>query len=235
MKKIVLLALLFSILPGLSCPPVLAQDRQPDSEYIYKEDAPKKSEGGGLFDFLPFRRKSATIVESEELKPSPKPQASKPELRKREVQQLRSIAERWLMTSEFIEPTVRQYPDGRYYRDYIVFANEYEARVLRGNSREVPFIGQVHIEGDYFKTRSHETPEGAKSDFGFKYETRDFRLIFDRVEKWEYSLNPTAEPFAFIERWEYRTLQSRPTVNLSEGITPLKKPAMEDTTRPEGD
>ena len=174
------------------------------------------------------------MVESEELKPSPKPQASKPELRKKEVLQLRAIAERWLLTSEFIEPTVRVDADGRYYRDYIVFATEYEARVLRGDTREVPFIGHVHIQGDYFKTRSHETSEAARSNFKFKYETRDFRLIFDRVEKWEYSLEPTAEPFAFVERWEYRTLQSRPSVNLSEGITPLKAPAIEDAIQPEG-
>ena len=234
MKKIVLLVLSLAILPGFSCPPIFAQDRQPDSEYIYKEDAPKKSEGGGLFDFLPFRRRSTTVVEPEELKPSPRPQESKPELRKKEVMQLRGVAERWLLTSEFIEPTVRQDADGRYYRDYIVFANEYEARVLRGNSREVPFIGHVHVEGDYFKTHSHETSEDASSDFKFKYETRDFRLIFDRVEKWEYSLEPTAEPFAFVERWEYRTLQSRPAVNLSEGITPLKTPTIEDATQPEG-
>lgn len=189
--------------------------REPDSEYVAKERASKRREGGGLFDFLPFVGTRPSRVEPEKLKPSPLPQESKPVLSKQKLAQLRQVAERWLLTTEFAEPTIRRDENDKYYRDYIVFAGEYEAKVMRGGTEQNPFIGHVYVKGDYFKTQPHDTPEAAQNDFKFKYQEREFRVIFDRMEKWEYSDNPDAEPFVFAERWEFRGLQSRPVVELS--------------------
>ena len=52
-----------------------ATRREPDSEYVAKERASKRREGGGLFDFLPFIGTRPSRVESEKLKPSPGPRS----------------------------------------------------------------------------------------------------------------------------------------------------------------
>jgi len=228
MRKSAFICLFAIVLLGLCSSRTPAQgrkapEREPDSEYVEKRDTSKRR--GGLFDFLPFVGSRTRKVEPERLEPSPRPQASKPVLLKGELEQLRGAAEKWVLGSEHTEPTVRQDENGRHYRDYIVFANEYEAKVLRGQSDEVPFIGHIYIKGDYFKTRSHEMPEGARADFKFSYQTREFRVIFDRTEKWEYSDDPAEEPFMFVERWEFQGLQSRPVVNLSHDLSsPFSSP-----------
>lgn len=214
-------------------------EREPDSEYVEKKPASKRREGGGLFDFLPFVDTRPSRVEPEKLKPSQLPQESKPVLSKQKLEQLQQVAERWLLTTEFAEPTVRRDENDKYYRDYIVFAGEYEAKVIRGGTEQNPFIGHVYVKGDYFKTQSHDTPEAVQNDFKFKYQEREFRVIFDRMEKWEYSDNPDAEPFVFGERWEFRGLQSRPVVELSgEFLSPERTGGEEkkaDPSEPEKD
>lgn len=246
MKRISVFTLSLAILLGISHTCVFAQarkteEREPDSAYVEKEDAPRQSEGG-LFDFLPFVGRDRTRVEPEKLEPTPPPRKRGPILKRNEMQQLREATERWVLTTEFGEPTIRQDANGGYYRDYIVFADEYEAKVLRGDSEERPFIGHIYIKGDYFKTRSHAIPEDARSDFKFNYETREFRIIFERITKWEYSTDPAGEPFSFVERWEFGGLQSRPTVNLTEDPAPPKTPetpekeeAATPAPTPEGD
>ena len=228
--SIVLLAL--CVLPA----PARAQGttaREPDSEYVEKKPAPKPRGGGGLFDFLPFVGSRPRKVEPEKLEPAPPPEESRPVLFKNEVEQLRGVAERWVLTSEFTEPTVRQEEGGGYYRDYVVFADEYQAKVLRGDKEDIPFIGHIYIKGDYFRTGAHGTAEEARADFKFNYQTREFRVIFDRVEKWEYSDNPAEEPFAFVERWEYSGLQSRPVAPLTRDVPAPSPPAEEEKARPE--
>lgn len=237
MKKKTIITLSLAILFGLFHSSAFSQARptpkyEPDSEYIEKKDTLKRRNGGGLFSFLPFVGRSKTRVEPEKLEPSPPPQESKPALREKELEQLRGVAERWALTSEFIEPTVRQDEHGRYYRDYIVFADEYEAKVMLGDSEARPFIGHIYIKGDYFQTRSHDTPDDARSDFKFEYQTREFRVIFDRVEKWQYSYEPNDEPFAFVKRWEFGGLQSRPVVNLSKDILPSESPVEKEDVTP---
>ena len=203
------------------------QEREPDSKYVEKKEDRKRRSGGGLFDFLPFVGGRRTKVAPEDLKPSPTPQESKPALQKKELEQLRGVAERWVLSTEYAEPTTRQDDKGGHYRDYIVFADEYEAKVLRGKSEENPFIGHIYIQGDYFKTASHDSPEAARSDFKFTYQSREFRVVFDRIKKWEYSNEPDDEPFQFVERWEFNGLQSRPTVDMVEILSAPEPPAEE--------
>ena len=193
---------------------------EPDSEYMKSEREPRDVGGGSFFDFIPFLGgRSREAVPSERLVPTPLPKKSKPVLSKEKMGQLQAAAERWLLTSEFTEPMLRQDEDTRYYRDYIVFSGEYVMEVMRGDTEERPFVGHVYVKGDYFKTEAHGDPDAAESDFSFKYQKRDFRLIFDRVEKWDYSENHDEYPFTFTERWEFHKLQSRPTVDLSRNAS----------------
>ncbi len=237
MRKTALILLSASVLLAPLSRPATAQARkptepEPDSEYVEKKSVPKRSEGGGLFDFLPFVGSRQRSIEPEKLEPSPAPRESRPVLFESELVQLRGVAEKWVLTTEFAEPTVRQEGDGRYYRDYIVFADEYEAKVLRGKTDKVPFIGHIYIKGDYFRTSSHDTGDDARADFKFNYQTREFRVVFDRVEQWEYSEDPAQAPFAFIERWEFRGLQSRPVVTLPANIPSSAPPTPEKERTP---
>ena len=193
--------------------------REPDSEYVEKKEDRKRRSGGGLFDFLPFVGGRRATVAPETLKPSPAPQENKPVLHKEELAQLRGVAERWILSTEYAEPTIRQDDSGKSYRDYIVFADEYEAKVLRGKSEENPFIGHIYIQGDYFKTAPHDSPECARSDF-------------NRIKKWEYSEKPGDEPFRFVERWEFNGLHSRPVVDMSESLPAPEPPAKEKEKPP---
>jgi hypothetical protein len=193
-----------------------ASSREPDSEYVEKGREPESEEGGGLFDFLPFVGGGQKKIELERLVPTPKPERSKPVFSKRNMEELQATAGVWLLSSEFTEPTVRQDGEGKYYRDYIIFGDEYEAEVVRGDAEDKPFVGHIYIKGDYFKTRSHDTAEDARSDFKFKYQPRDFRVVFNRTEKWEYSDDPNSDPFLFVQRWEFHNLQSRFAVDFSE-------------------
>jgi hypothetical protein len=239
-RKYIIVSLSLALVLGFSHASALAQARkppepEPDSEYVEKRDSPKRDDSGGLLDFLPFVRRKPAKVEPETLTPSPLPQESKPVLQREELAQLRSVAENWVLTSEYAEPAIRQDDNGQFYRDYIVFADEYEAKVLRGRSQEKPFIGHVYIKGDYFKTQSHNDPESASADFKFKFLTREFRVVFDRVKKWEYSSDPDSEPYIFVERWEFNGLQSRSVVSLSEDLTPPAphaSPTLEDGKKP---
>jgi hypothetical protein len=204
------------------------QAREPDSVYVEKkEDRKQQRSSSGFFDFLPFIGGRKAKVAPEDLKPSPPPQESKPVLQKKELAQLRIVAEQWILGTEYAEPTTRQGDSGKSYRDYIVFSDEYEAKVLRGESEENPFIGHIYIQGDYFKTASHDSPEEASSDFKFTHQSREFRVIFDRIKKWEYSDKPGDEPFRFVERWEFNSLQSRPVADMSE-ILSTPDPPMEE-------
>jgi len=229
-KKNIAIGFVLAIALGFTHNSAFAQERkapqpEPDSVYVEKDDSSQRSDSGGLLDFLPFVRRKSSKVESEVLTPSPLPQESKPVLQKEELDQLRAVAEKWVLTSEYAEPTVRQDENGQFYRDYMVFADEYEAKVLRGRSQEQPFVGHVYIKGDYFKTQSHDTPESAAADFKFKFLTREFRIVFDRIKKWEYSSDPGSEPYVFAERWEFNGLQSRSVVTLSEDLAPSASPA----------
>ena len=237
MKRITVISLSLAILLGLSHSSLIAQERktperEPDSAYVEKSDDARRSEGGGLLDFLPFVRRKPTKIEAENLKPSPLPQESKPVLQRKELDQLRAVAEQWVLNTEYAEPTVREEEKGRFYRDYMVFADEYEAKVLRGRSEEKPFIGHVYIKGDYFQTQTHDNSESAAADFKFDFHTREFRVIFDRIKKWEYAVDPGAEPFTFVERWEFNGLQSRPVVNLPKDLTQPKPPQKEEDQTP---
>lgn len=237
MKKLAVISMALALLVGFSSAPVFAQarktqEREPDSKYVEKEPTRKRSEGGGFFDFLPFVGGRKTKIAPENLKPSPLPQESKPVLEQRELAQLRGVAERWVLGTEYAEPTIRQDENGRHYRDYIVFSDEYEAKVMRGESEENPFIGHIYINGDYFNTKPHDSPEDARTDFKFNYQTREFRVVFNRIEKWEFSDDPNDEPFRFVERWEFGGLQSRPVVDLSELIRTPEPPAKEEKKAP---
>jgi hypothetical protein len=195
--------------------------REQDSEYVESERTSSNDESGGLFGFLPFLRgQPREGVPSERLVPAPLPEESKPVLSKKKMEQLQAAAERWLLTSEFTEPTLRQNERDRYYRDYIVFSGEYRIEVLRGNAEDKPFFAYIYVKGDYFRTEAHDDPDDAESDFSFEYQPREFRLIFDRVEKWDYSDNADEAPFAFTEQWEFRKFQSRPTVDSSKDARP---------------
>lgn len=220
MRKIFFICLLVTAFFCLSLVSAIAQTRKtdsrpPDSEYVEQEPKPKR-EGGGLFDFLPFVGKRSQKVPPEKLAPSPLPKESKPVLSNKDMGELRLVADRWLLTSEFTKPTVREDAKGRFYRDYIVFANEYRVEVVRGETDERPFIAYVYVKGDYFKTDSHDERQEAQTDFDFKYEPLDFRLIFERVEKWEYSENPDEAPFTFTAEWQFRRLQSRVKLDVPE-------------------
>ncbi len=187
----------------------------------------KEEQGSGLFDFLPFVSGRAKEIPPEDLAPA-EPKRNKSPLAKRDMEEFQMVAERWLLASEFTEPTVRRDKEGKYYRDYIVFAKEYTMEVVRGDLEHRPFIGYIYAKGDYFRTKSHDAPDDARSDFGFKYQPRNFRLIFDRVEKWEFSDNPNEEPLTFAERWEFRTLQVRGIAEFSEGAWFSGAPVAED-------
>ena len=222
MGRIIYILLVAASITLLSLP-AFAQERtggtrEPDSEYVKSKQKPKKNDGGSLFGFLPFvGGRSKESVSSENLVPGPLPQESKPVLSKEKMEQLQTVADRWLLTSEFTEPTLRQDMESGYYRDYVVFSSEYRVEVLRGDAENNPFVGHVYVKGDYFRTEAHDNSDDAESDFSFKYQPREFRLVFDRVEKWDYSDDPHEAPFTFTERWEFRRLQSRSTVDFSEG------------------
>jgi hypothetical protein len=188
--------------------------KEPVSEYVEGgSESAEEEEGGGLLDFLPFVGGESKEIQLEKLLPSPQPRRTGPELSKESMAELQMTASLWIRGSEFTEPTVRQDKKGRYYRDYVVFADEYEAEIRRGDSHDKPFIGYIYVKGDYFKTESHETPEAAQNDFAFQYQPREFRIIFHRIEKWEYSDELNGGPFVFSERWEFRNLQSRVAVD----------------------
>lgn len=232
MRRIFIIGLLVAALSCLYSISAFAQTRKtdrrpPDSEYVEQE--PKAERGGGLFDFLPFTTRRSKKVQQEDLAPSPLPKESKPVLSDEDMGELRLVADRWLLTSEFTEPTVRQDEHGKFYRDYIVFAGEYRVEVVRGDTEERPFIAYAYVKGDYFKTQSHDERQEAESDFDFKYEPLDFRLIFERVEEWEYSENPNEEPFTFTAEWQFRRLQSRVQIDVPEGTG-----ASEETPAGEG-
>lgn len=221
MKTKFLCAVLVLLL-GFAIDPALAQTEEegnaPDSAYL-EEDKPN-DDGGGLFDFLPFVGGRSKPVTPEVLTPSPKPKKAQPVLSEKDLMELRLAAERWLLSSEFTEPTVRQADGDGYYRDYIVFTREYEVEVLRGRGDETPFLANVYVDGDYFRTSSHPKAEDAKSDYDFKHELLEFRLVFERVEKWEYSDNPNEDPIVFRELWEFRKLQSRPKLVSEDNRVP---------------
>lgn len=220
-KKIISICLLVPACAGFFCLPVLAQTErpsteEPDSEYVEKTQRADREESGGLLDFLPFIGGPQKKITPEKLLPSPKPEQSKPVFSKRKMEELQMTAGMWLLSSEFTEPTVRQDRDGRYYRDYVVFAEEYEAEVVRGNSEDTPFVGHIFIKGDYFRTKSHDMADAARSDYKFGYQSLEFRVVFNRMEKWEYSDNPDREPFIYTERWEFHNLQSRIALDFSK-------------------
>jgi hypothetical protein len=232
MKEIITACFLILVLASPLSVSAFAQDREaderePDSKYVEKPDA-KKGQGSGLFDFLPFVDGRAKEVPLEDLAPAI-PEQKKSPLSTRDMEEFRLVAERWLLASEFTEPTVRREKEDKYYRDYIVFAKEYTIEVVRGDSEHHPFIGHIYAKGDYFRTKSHDAHDDARSDFGFKYQPRDFRLIFDRVEKWEFSDNPNEEPLTFAERWEFRTLQVHGVAGLSEDALLSGAATAEDT------
>lgn len=238
MKKVVFTALVLAVMTGLIYSPAFAETAKPETgeseaarEDAVSDGAAGEEKSGGVFDFLPFVGDDGVKVAPETLKPSPKPRKIKPKLEKKEVDQLRGVAERWVLASEYTEPTIRVSDDGEYYRDYIVFANKYEAKVLRGKSADVPFIGQVYINGDYFRTRSHETADEARADFKFKYQIREFRIVFNRIEKWEFSIDSSDEPFVFVERWEFDGIQSRAIRDASEAA-PLPAEAESESFAP---
>lgn len=243
MQRILIIFLLAAVSLCLSFVSAFAQTqkadrRPPDSEYVEREPKPER-DGGGLFDFLPFVGRRSKNVPPEDLAPSPLPKESKPVLSNEELGELRLVADRWLLTSDFTQPTVRQDEENRFYRDYIVFAGEYRLEVVRGDTEERPFVAYVYVKGDYFNTDPHDERHVAESDFDFKYEPLEFRLIFERVEEWKYSENPNEEPFTFTEQWQFRRLQSRVKVDLPEGAgasgeTPAGEGGVE-TPEPAGD
>lgn len=188
----------------------------PDSLYIERDEESTDREGRGLLDFLPFFGDNSRRVPSEDLKPSPLPRESKPVLKKDELEELQAVVNEWILTSDATEPKLRTDQAGRYYRDYVVFEREYRIEVLRGKTEEHPFLAHVYVSGDYFRTKSHYDPAEAQSDFNFNYEKLDFRIIFERVEHWEYSDDSSQEPFVFREEWEFRKTQSRSKVTNSE-------------------
>ncbi|RJP64092.1 MAG: hypothetical protein C4532_19930 [Candidatus Abyssobacteria bacterium SURF_17] len=195
---------------------------KPDSVYMEQEQGSDDEQGGGLFGFLPFVGDRRKNVPAEELAPSPLPQESKPVLSDKDLGQLRMAADEWLLTSEFTQPKLREDAEGRYYRDYIVFSDEYRVEVLRGDTQERPFLAYVYVGGDYFRTRPSDEPSKAAADFSFDYEPLEFKVVFERVEEWAYSENPNDEPIRFKETWEFRKLQSRLKIDLPEktgGVT----------------
>ena len=190
-------------------------EKEPDSAYIEHEE--QRPQSGGLFDFLPFiggSRKQR--VPQEKLRPSPKAGENKQVISEDELNELKQVAGQWLLTSGITEPAVRKAEGGNYYRDYIVFDDEYKIEVVKGDSAEKPFIAYVYVQGDYFQTAAHPSREEAETDYDFKYQRLDFRVIFERVEKWDYSLSSAEVPIVFHEEWHFRKLQSKATVNASE-------------------
>jgi len=233
MRRLVAIFVVTLAVVGALCPLIQAQDEEevgsrrpvPDSEYFQKDERPKPAERGGFFDFLPFVGDNRAKVAPEKLRPSPLPRKSERVFSPKQMEELRKTAAQWLLASEFTEPTVRRDEEGKHYRDYIVFANEYEIEVLRGDSDDVPFTGHVYVKGDYFTTSPHDEPEEARSDFKFQYKQRDFKLIFERSERWEYSDNPGEEPFMFREEWEFQKIQSRPAIELAAPQSSFDAPA----------
>jgi len=199
---------------------------EPDSAYVDKGEAKPEEGGGGLLDFLPFfGGHSKKTAPPEQLTPSPLPEASKPVLSKDDLDELREDANEWLTTSEITEPAVRVDESGKYYRDYVVFASDYKIDVLRGSGKDKPFVANIYVQGDYFKTKTYDDSSHAQADFDFKYQALEFRVVFEREEKWEYSPDPNEEPFRYTERWEFRKLQSRAKVNLPEQNPAPAQPA----------
>jgi hypothetical protein len=190
-------------------------EKEPNSAYVeHEEQAPQS---GGLLDFLPFfggSRKQR--VPQEKLVPSPNAGEGKKVISEDDLTELKQVAGHWLLTSEITEPAVRKTEEESYYRDYIVFDDEYKIEVLRGDSAGNPFIAYVYVQGDYFQTAMHPSREEAEADYDFKYQRLDFRVVFERVEKWDYSLNSAEVPIVFREEWHFRKLQSKANVNASE-------------------
>jgi hypothetical protein len=189
---------------------------------VEREEAPRES-GGGLLDFLPFfggaQRPQAP---DEPLLPS-LPPTDKTIVPEEDLSDLKMVTGHWLLTSEITEPAARKSEDGRYYRDYIVFDDEYRIEVVKGDSPETPFLARVYVRGDYFHTAAHESAESAQSDYNFQYEPLDFRVLFERVERWDYSTGSEEEPIVFREQWVFRKLQSKAKGDVSQ--TPAVTPA----------
>lgn len=202
--------------------------REPDSVYVEQEERAEDS-GGGLLDFLPFFGEGKQPQASDEaLEPSPPPR-DKTNVPEEDLSELKMVTGHWLLTSEITEPSVRKTEDGRYYRDYIVFDDEYKIEVVRGDSPEKPYIARVYVRGDYFHTAPHESAERAQSDYDFQYEPLNFRVLFERIEKWDYSAGSEENPIVFREQWVFRKLQSQAKTDISQ--TPSVAPAPAETTR----
>lgn len=207
---------------------------EPDSAYVDKGEGKPEEGGGGLLDFIPFfGGRSKKALPPEQLSPSPLPEASKPVLSKDDLDELREDANEWLTTSEITEPAVRVDENGKYYRDYVIFGSDYKIDVLRGTGKDKPFVANIYVQGDYFKTKTYDDSSQAKADFDFKYQPLEFRVVFERVEKWEYSPSPNDEPFKYTERWEFRKLQSRAKVNLPEQNPAPAQPAEKSDVTPQ--
>ncbi len=189
-----------------------SREKRTRSVYVDSQDEEGSATGGGILDFLPFIGNHSNKVPKEDLAPSPP--EKKPALSEEELNQLKAVVSHWLITSEITEPAVRNTEDGRYYRNYIVFSEEYRIDVLRGESPEKPFVANVYVRGDHFRTAPHETTEEAQSDRDFAFEPLEFRIIFEKVEKWDYSSALDEPPFVFREEWQFRKLQSK--VNLEQ-------------------
>lgn len=239
MKRIFILSFLAATLIIFYSRPALAETEktnqksaEPDSAYVDKGEKP--AEQGGLLDFLPFfGGHSKKTLPPEQLTPSPLPEASKPVLSKDDLEELREDANEWLTTSEITEPAVRMDENGKYYRDYVVFASDYKIDVLRGAGKDKPFVANIYVQGDYFKTKMYNDSSHAQADFDFKYQPLEFRVVFERVEKWEYSPSPNEEPFQYTEKWEFRKLQSRAKVDLPEQSPAPAQPAEKSDLTPE--
>jgi hypothetical protein len=192
----------------------------PNSAYLDNEDE-TKGESGGLLDMLPFFGNKKKEVPAENLAPAPARQ-NKPALPEEDINELRMMVGNWLVSSEITEPAVRKADDGKYYRDYIVFNDEYRIDVLRGDSSEKPFMAHIFVEGDHFQTAMHDTSEEAKLDRNFSYKHLDFRVIFERVEKWDYSVSTEEAPIIFREQWVFKKLQSKVKAEAPSMAAPQK-------------
>ena len=188
----------------------------PDSAYMEREEQPKNEETGFL-DLLPFFGNKKQIPK-EKLQP-PDAAESKPAISDEDLNELKAVVGHWLLTSEITEPAVRKTEDGSHYRDYVVFGDEYRIDVVKGASREEPYLANVYVRGDYFQTQTHDSVERAQSDYSFKYQPLDFRVIFAHVEKWDYSSNSEEAPIIFREQWVFRKLQSKASATTSEEAT----------------
>lgn len=236
MKRLFFLSLVAGLV--VACPPKghpqtkESGTRTSDSVYVDTGEKPS-DEGGGLLDLLPFVGSRSKKVSEEKLTPSPPPAESKPVLSEDDLNELKAVAQHWLRTSAITDPSVRKAENGKYFRDYIVFGDEYTIDVLRGTGPETPFVAHVRVKGDYFQTQMHDTPEEAKLDYEFNYRPLEFRVIFRRVEKWDYSVNTEEPPFVFRENWVFEKLQSRVNVETSTASPPPESGGASDTTSEE--